>query len=185
MAAGATAAIGITSTAMADGAGAVRSSGPIITATRSSSLYGRTITTICFSITGRTRSSPAFSGPAMTIAATAPIPATIGPATSMPNAAIAASQSTPPSTNAAAGKASEWRGRLRSAGTGRDCPADRSHRQAIQPSADQTNLLNDLENAETKAGDILRAACPRVPLDSVGPASMPLNKDLQRRRSRR
>ncbi len=46
-------------------------------------------------------------------------------------------------------------------------PIDRIEK-AIQPSADQTNLLNDLKDAETKAGDILRAACPsQVPLTPV------------------
>ncbi|MGP8231380.1 MAG: Spy/CpxP family protein refolding chaperone [Methylovirgula sp.] len=46
-------------------------------------------------------------------------------------------------------------------------PIDRIAK-AIQPSADQTNLLNDLKDAETKAGDVLHAACPsQVPLTPV------------------
>ncbi|QAY95001.1 hypothetical protein CWB41_04025 [Methylovirgula ligni] len=46
-------------------------------------------------------------------------------------------------------------------------PIDRIAK-AIQPSTDQTSLLNDLKDAETKAGDILHAACPsQVPLTPV------------------
>jgi hypothetical protein len=40
--------------------------------------------------------------------------------------------------------------------------------KAIQPSVDQTSLLNDLQSADAKAGDILRAACPHeAPLTPV------------------
>jgi hypothetical protein len=48
-----------------------------------------------------------------------------------------------------------------------DLPIERIEK-AIQPSADQTNLLNDLKTATGKANDILRAACPsQLPLTPV------------------
>lgn len=43
-----------------------------------------------------------------------------------------------------------------------DVPLDRIEK-AIQPSVDQTNLLNDLKTATGKANDILHAACPNEP----------------------
>ena len=146
-------------------------SGPIITATRSSSLYGRTITTICFSITGRT---PLFAGlfwPGYDDSGYGAYPGGYWSGNLYAEA--------PPSRHRSRHHRQRTLQPERPANGADACaaqapaatalPTDRIA-NAIQPSADQTNLLNDLKDAETKAGDILRAACPsQVPPDSRGP----------------